>query len=315
MVRPKHVARQECVDCYRKEACAQNQVAAADARSLQSLACSWSCPLMDRACRSQCEAQLGPQPAANEANAAMTKCRTNCGEGSDWNCIGRSKYATGSKIAEVPFHVVLLASASREPLAGVTLRPCADPGCMILAGKTCTSDDNGHCGGALALTNSGSGPSFAGVIEATGTEVYPTLYFVHPPIAGEWAGSPAFTPNIAFGMTKSTFTVGAALAGVEPIAGRAHLLVTLMDCLWAGADGLVLTVSNSDDKTAVRYTAGTFLAPDAKATDSSGIALAFNLPASSTSVTLRAMRAEEVVVETLVYLRADTLSFGSVGPR
>ena len=314
-VRPKHIATNPaCAECYRAAACDQNTACARDALCLRELGCAWSCPLLDRSCNAQCRFPLGQQPGSDNVQGAMARCRTDCREGVDWTCVDTSKYANGAATGKVGFHVRLLdATEPSKPFKGVTMRPCFDSLCERPAGTKCLSDETGYCAGEVEVTAPGS--VFRGIVEATGEDVYPTLYFVHPLLTGAWPGNKAYTPNTALVVSKTSFSLIGALLRVDPIPGRGHIAVGIFDCLWSPASGLTVSVSRSDDKTALRYVSGGLPSPDATMTDVAGTAYVINVEPSGAPLTLTARAGDRVVAEVPVYVRADTISFGLVGPR
>lgn len=314
VVRPKHVANKaECAPCYREKACAQSAACAADPKCLRSLACQWSCPLLDRACVSQCRHPLGAQAGADEAIAAMRTCGTACGDGTDWSCVGVSKYAVGPRPGEVPLHVRLIDAASPTKLAGATLRPCIDVACTVPGGNECVSDDTGLCQGSVVLTSPGN--AFPGFFELSRADLYPTMYFVHPPITGAWAGSRDYAPQTALAATKTAFAAGVGIGGVEPRAERGHLVVGIFDCLASPAIDVTVSVSPTDELVAVRYQASALPSPTATRTDGGGTAFVLNILPSLERITVTVKLGDRVVAETPVFIRAETLSFLLLGPR
>lgn len=304
----------KCAECLKAKGCAQATACAVESKCLQSMACPQSCPLLDRSCNSKCRYPLGPQPDVDALQSAGAECRTECGEGTDWTCVDVSKYSVGSAAGEEPFRLTLLnATDPTQKMAGVTLEPCLDPECVAKAGRKCTSDATGYCDGTVLLTS--PGPVFRGIVRASGAGVVPTLYFVHPLLAGGWAGGPEFAPQTALVVPESSLAIAFAIAGVTQIPGRGHVAVGVFDCSWQTAEGVTVSLSPSDDKVAIRYLAGSLPSPDAKATDVGGTAYVFNVLPSASQYLLTVKSGERVVAETRVFVRADTMTFGLLGPR
>jgi hypothetical protein len=316
VTRPKHVANNaKCAECYRTKFCDENIACANDPLCVRYMGCPWSCALLDRACNTQCRFPLGPQPLADGfQNKLRDACRTDCGDGRDWSCVDQSKYPGGTSVGEVEFNFVLYdALRAGEKLKDVTFRPCVDSECMAEAGKSCKTDESGYCSMKLRLTAPGN--VFRGVVEATGGGLYPTLYFMHPAIAGEWPGTPAYAPAGVYGATQAAVDLGGPLVDVTLMEGRGHLIVTIFDCLWATAPDLTIEVARADGETKYRYIADGLPSKVAKTTDTSGIAYAFNIPASKEQTRVTAKLGDKVVAETAVFIRANTLSFGNIGPK
>jgi hypothetical protein len=303
-----------CAQCLAANACVENTACAADTKCLQSLACSETCSLLDRSCNAQCRFPLGPQPGVEKFQAARVTCRTECGEGTDWSCVGTSKYAVGSVTGEVELNLTVTnALDPTQKMSGVTLEPCLDPECKERAGKPCLSDKNGFCSGTILIT--APGPIFRGIVRATGGGIYPTLYFIHPALTGGWPGSPAFTPNTAAIASESGAAVAFALAGIDPIPGRGHITVVVSDCTWSSAEQLTLSITPTDDKVAIRYVASGRPSADAKSMDATGVGYVLNVEPSSTPYLLTAKYGEKVVAEERVFVRANMLTFGLLGPK
>jgi hypothetical protein len=315
-IRPKHLANNpKCAECYRTNACDENITCTNNPACLRVAGCHFSCSLLDRSCLNQCRFPLGDQPGAEAVTTTMkTKCRTDCRDGADWSCVDVSKYTGGPAPGEVDFRFIAENVAKpSEKMKGVTFRPCLDADCALPAGKSCTSDENGYCAATIEISSAGN--VFPGLIEGTGEGIYPTLYSFHPQLTGVWPGTPAYTPENMLVIPKALVEIGGPIADVTVIEGRGHIIVAFFDCLWSPAEKLKLSVARGDDKTVYRYVVEGLPSRDATMTDQSGVAYAFNVPASKEKTTITAKLGDRVVAETAMFVRANAVSFGLVGPR
>jgi len=312
VMRPLTAAKPACAPCHAAKACSEIAACAADSKCLQWAACQYYCPLLDRACRSQCQHPLGRHELADAAFSKMKQCQTDCAEGSEWSCVDRSTYAVGARTAEVPFHVIVNDSLSTDVVfPGVTLTPCLDAQCTERVGTPCTSDATGHCAGTLRITS--PGPLFNGYLRAEGKDIFPTLYFIHPRLTGAIAGDAMYAPQNVGGVPQTRVDVGFSVVPGGRIAGRGHVLAIFTDCVWAAGSGLTISVSSADERTQTLYLRGSL--PGGEATDGSGIAFAFNLPPSDLPVTVTGKLGERVVAEMQVFVQPDLLSYVLLGPR
>ena len=109
-----------------------------------------------------------------------------------------------------------------------------------------------------------------------------------------------YTP-VALGIT-------AVLAGVTAYPGRGIVQVESHDCSGAPSAGVSLGVSTSDRATTIAYfsAGGAALAPGAKATDATGVAIAFGVPDSGFGV--REALGTRAVGGALAFSRAGAVS-------
>jgi hypothetical protein len=171
---------------------------------------------------------------------------------------------------------------------------------------TSTSDATS---GAYALTITTPGTPVDGYLVGTHANYVSTYVYPPSPLASDQANVPVLM------MSNTTYSFIPLLAGIDgQTASEGIVGVLVVDCFGNPVAGATVTspVVTADN---VRYVQGTGISSTpGGATDSSGIAILFNVPAGTTPVTLDASTADHAFLEHAIIVRAGSLTTTVVAP-
>jgi hypothetical protein len=297
----------KCADCFESKACVEATACAQEPACIQAVACDQYVSLKDYSAKSQCLFPLGVQSDAKTLQSKVATCATECGFGTDWTCLGKSKYVPGSKAGEVPVAIHAVdAVDSLKMVSGVTIKPCFDTACSVPAGTSCTTGTDGFC--AMKAILGGPDNSFLGYLLATAPGRLTTIGVLWPPLVGPLAGSAAYTVYSTNMYTAEQIgSVRSILKLADRIPERAIVAVWLADCRWRSAPGLTIEIDPMDDTTTIAYGAGT-------TTDATGTALVWNAKADSGTITVRAKLGALLVATATAFVQPGAITTLLLGP-
>lgn len=171
----------------------------------------------------------------------------------------------------VPYR--LRAFSSGGPVVGAHLKVCA------AADAACTTpldEGDSDAAGDVAVTFAFPADGFVGFLEITGVGVFPTRLVYTLPLTLDATPTGPFYVEI---LAPDEIGIFATVAGAVIDPDLAQVAVAVVDCDRQSAHGMSVSALPSTDKTKVIYVGGGLPAPAASATDDSGLAGIFNVPA------------------------------------
>jgi hypothetical protein len=267
-----------CANCITEWACPQGNACGKDLGCHLITQCVLSCATLD--CQAACvtDADAGVVNFVGVVNSAQA-CYQPCQSGTNWTCLGkRSLPLTSQPQSSV---TVALITPGGAPVAGATVTACepTDDACAMSFG-TGTTDATGQVTLSLPEVVAG-GVGFFGYFEISGPSIASALFFLGAPLS---ARAPVVTIPTS---NPQSFEVGAAGVGVTwPDTTHGSLVVFARDCDLVAAPNVVVSVDAASDTIKTFYVAGSALSPAATSTDTSGVAMAFDLPADHFTLTV-----------------------------
>jgi hypothetical protein len=271
-----------CQACVTSNACGAAEACGRSAACGEVAQCVGSCDTFD--CKEACQ-------TANEAGAALLQslqmpvmgaCAKQCAFGESWTCVGKVDVPTASSLQTVVTLTVTTLHGAVVPDATVKAcltedRLCAQPL------DTATTDAHGVATLTVRTIVPG-GYGFGGYfdvapadVDAQPAAIVPFLYFLSHPLSEPAVSLSAVT------LVPSDLTTYTALGGVQVVdAGpTTDLVLVAFDCALNLAPGVRLqaTGDGGDLTSQLRYIAGVVPSTSATATDTSGVALLFEVPA------------------------------------
>ena len=290
-----------CAACVDGGCCDEATACGDDADCLALRECFAGCEGMDGGCYTDCEDNATDAALSLNQDYVMcrnTSCADPCAIVEDWSCAGDTPEAPSSEM--VTMSVVLEGFPDGNPVSGATVKVCAAGDLERCEAPLSTETTDAE--GRISITLPAD---FGGYLEATGGNRFPSLlYFTRPPTEGRQESFPVLGDSIVNGFA------GILGATIDPNRGHAALIA--LDCRSRTASGVQFTAANSDDQTTYGYAVEGLPAPEATATDSSGIIGIFNLPAGVTTISGEADGME--VFEREVQLRAGFITSGGLQP-
>ena len=231
-----------CGACVATTCCGHASACAADAVCAQLEECYRGCtyPSCPMDCQSMIEASSG-QPlgdvVAGIDTCTSVGCRTECGSGAHWGCVGAFSWPAATPGAMVSLKVHATAFSGGAPYPGATIRACGRPdvGCAAPLTSGTTAAD-----GTVTL----SLPSgFVGYLDATGPNTLESLVYLAWPLTMSTS-----TYDLLLGPYELYKSLVMADNGtVDDTPGA--LFVYTRDCLGAPAPGVALAISPSTVET------------------------------------------------------------------
>lgn len=220
-----------------------------------------------------------------------------------WGCLGNVTLPTEQ--AEITYSFDL--KDGMNPPTGLSAKLCeaSDPSCTAPV----TDPVNIPMGGQLTLSVT---PTFYGFLELGGASYKPTLLVLGPPTN---LPRPLYPVGL-FNEGGFDFIVGILGFSEDPTRGTAFVLAT--DCTMTPTAGIRIAAPNADTMTTQFYFVGgadaTNVSTMAGETEANGLGGFLNLPAGENVIrTLRASDGQ-VVGETTVHIRPETITAVRLGP-
>ena len=208
-------------------------------------------------------------------------CRTACGNGFDWSCLGTVTWppSQGSTMSVT----LQIADPGGQPLAGVDVTACTDDPCATpLATGTTAADGGVTLNYTYTALDDKSG--FLGHLEVTDADggVYPTLIYWGFPITSAMATIPSSLRVLTASDWSSLLQAYAAYGvTVGPDAGA--IAGYALDCFGSPAYGVAFSLDFDAGGVRTLYT-DQLVPIAASATDGDGTAMILNVPAGPVSV-------------------------------
>jgi hypothetical protein len=256
-----------------------------------------------------CHALVDAGDFAASAAAQISQCATECEVNRDWSCIGHVNWPSAVVDASATT-VQLVDIITKAPVPGVTVKlcPASDSTCNLVQ-DTQTTDSNGKATVTVPMYG-GKGPT--GYIDVSNDAgMYPELFF--------WSftlSEPAFAGTIPTSTQDRVALLGALLGadgGFDDTKGHAFLLA--WDCRTSAAADVEFSFGpTADPEIQLLYAQSGNLSKTATRTDTSGFALAFNLPVGPVTVTATPVGLGVPSSQVTFYVRPKTLSYVWVPP-
>lgn len=188
----------------------------------------------------------------------------------DLSCDGEPQQPPGIE-GSVEGSMALSSFVSGAPVVGAHVKVCAisDRDCVAPIVEADTDEE----GIARGIADVG-GEGFDGFVEVTGAGLFPTRVFFNPP-----ARARSDRPAVFFlaALTPAEVDIFAQAAGLSVDSELAQAGIITQDCRLQPMHGASLTTSAVTDSSGVIYVANGLPAPDAEATDDTGVVGIFNL--------------------------------------
>jgi hypothetical protein len=196
-----------------------------------------------------------------------------------------------------------LATLYGTALPDVTIRACArsDRDCQEPTATT-TSDATE---GAFSIDLPTGPGGWRGFLEIVGPKVRNSLIFFPDPLTEDVDSVLIIADDLAWNL----------FGGDAQDPTRGAVVSIVKDCDRTNLEGVGLEVSTADDQTAIGYAAGTMLDSEATATDSSGLALAINVPVGTATLTATVVETDEDVARDTIFVRSGYVSQMNLWPR
>ena len=294
-----------CVACVDTTCCAEGTACgASDCAALRL--CLLGCNATD-ACSVMCN---GMYPNGQSANAAFINCRSQkCNnECASLACVG-SVVNPAPTMAMYTFPLVLTDFLSGQPAVGATVKVCAlsDGACANPLSRSTTGAN-----GTAMVTAPSSPAGIDGYLEISGDMLVTALsYSIFSDPTKIFVPSNGIRGQV---VSKSTFGALAGVIGVMPDATRGHLVVRAKGCADDSLANAKLSVSTADASSTTAYFSGGLPSMSAKATDSSGLVTAVNLPVGLASVSVTLTSSGMTLGKLPVQVRAGALTQLNLGP-
>lgn len=218
-----------------------------------------------------------------------------------WRCVGHVTYPEATH-APIVDHATIFNTVDNRGIAGLHVEVCerADVGCMAPLSSVVT-DDNGkvdvplYDGFAGYLQMKTAPPSLPGLM--------PTLFSYLPPAR---AGMATMIPTVTVADIKAM----GQLVQQEVDLGRGAMFILATSCDGTSMPGVEVEIvsAQTDAKTARYYFSGGLPAPEAKATDSSGLVTFANVPPGAVSLSAKLSATGQTLGVHSVVARAGTIT-------
>ena len=288
-----------CQSCIAANICDTAIACAGDLTCEEILRCGLACTTFD--CQTACITRYDGGAFANYQFALASSCLTQCQFGSFWACVGRVSWPF-AKSAVQTATLILTDSITGAPLAGVVAKSCErnDETCASPFG-TGTTDANGKVTLTLPPTST-SRFGFGGYFDLAPPGSLPYLVFTAAPLS---------EPDAVLQTTMlslSAFQNMTSGVGVTLDPSRGHVAVGATDCVLVPASGVEFSAQGIDAETKLFYYGSGSLDPAAKATEVSGLAFLFNVPAGIVTLQATPKSLGRVSSTEVVFTRPGALS-------
>jgi hypothetical protein len=213
----------------------------------------------------------------------------------DWSCLGHVQWPDASSGRET-LVMGYQNEATRTPIAGITVRPCAalDPTCTTAVAEGGVTNEAG-----LVTLSVPSG--FNGYLASDWDATLPMLLYVTPPVFTNTVAAPAQLMSKPFleALASAMGAVDGATVTINPNDGL--FLLGTWDCAMVRAAGVTFSWSPSPPSIVMVYLVDGLPSPAATSTDSAGGAAAINVPPGTYTITAT-VAADHRVIGTMVAL-------------
>jgi hypothetical protein len=249
----------------------------------------------------------GPSGTADSGGGGGTTDASDGAAGADWSCLNTTAppLGTGNVVLTLFFNDVSGAATSGSfagtPIPGVSVRSC---GTLDLDCKNPISSAVADDGGLAPI----SVPiGFDGYYEVdAGTNYTPTILSRSPQRADEQALQ---------GMGSSAlYALGAGLAGTTQDPNLSLAIVTAADCNSNPAPGVEFTVGAPGPNETVAYLENNLPSKSATATEATGSALVFNVPAGTLTLSAAMSGTHQPIRSVTALIRQGWVTFVQIRP-
>ena len=249
----------------------------------------------------------GPSGIPDSGGGGSTTDASDGSTGADWSCLNTIAPPLGTGNVTVTFFFNDVSGAATSgsfagtPIPGTSVRSC---GTLDLTCKTPISSAIADDGGLAPITVP---LGFDGYYEVdAGMNYTPTILSRSPQRANEQALQ---------GMGSSQlYALGAGLAGIQQDPNLSLAIVTAADCNSNPAPGVQFTVGAPGPNEQVAYLEGNLPSKSATATEVTGSALVFNVPAGTLTLTATIVGSTQPLRSVTALIRQGWVTFVQIRP-
>jgi hypothetical protein len=267
-----------CEACILKQECPAVGACATDPECQTAVRCRFSSdtPDVQQACPSLGQ-DSGATPLFNDTTAPIaSSCSTECSWGADWSCVGKVDWPAAT-IGPIDVSFAVYGGATQAPIAGATVKLCSfgDSLCSNPFSMGITGD-----AGTVPLLRPSVPSAGLVYVDISSPTILTTLGFEVFPLS-----EPRLTSLTTGIFTQAQLAFAAAGVGVTLDSALASVIVLAADCRIGDAPGVEFSLAPQAATTRLFYVVNGAFTPTGP-TDSSGVAVFFNVPVLPTMLEL-----------------------------